>query len=363
MASTEQNLSLEENTPHKETILNILNRQHGEFFYDPAAFGDGKNWEGVPIVYADTHPDPFLFRDNPEEALKKINGRIVGKVKNPYVVKSEDKRGKPRLMGILDIQDQEVLDSFLRGELSPSTAFLNRSDWDIIDGEVVRRLKEILPNHVLIFKEDLKRKPRDMGAITANMGEDPMSDKKSTLRAFLKKLETLLKEFPDEEDAAANMEESKKEEEIMADEISKLSSENAVLMKEKNDLLGQFDGLKNEITTKDEKIKELEALVSKYRTAEEEAKKKEMEAKWEKVKASLPVGKIHNPEEEATLKKLFMENPMDFAVNMAELKTKNVPVEAEGMTYAENSTKEEGKIHVGSYDPSTRSWKPLSKVI
>lgn len=359
MASNTQELSLDEATSKKETILNILNRQHGDFFYDLKAFGDGSNWNGVPIVYAEDHPDPFLFRDNPEEALKRINGRIVGKVKNSYVIKPEDKKGKPRLMGVLDIQDKELLDKYLSGELSPSTAFINNSDWDIIDGEVVRRLKEILPNHVLIFKEDLIRKPRDMGAMTVNMGEDPMSDTKvSKLQLFFKKLEALVKEFPVEEDIAINQEEKP-----MSEEISKLSSENAALMKEKTELLGQFDGLKNEMASRDAKIKELETTIATYKVAEEEAKKKEMEAKWEKVKASLPVGKIHTPEEEANLKKLFIENPMDFAVNMAEIKTKKVPTEAEGMAYAENNTKGEENIHVGIYDPATKGWKPLSKVM
>lgn len=325
MASNVQELSVESDNSPQETILNILNRQHGEFFYDPAAFGDGKNWENIPIIYANEHPDPFLFRDKPEEALKKIDGKIVGRVKNPHVIRPEDKRGKPRLMGVLDIEDKALMDMFLKGELSPSTAFLNRSDWDLIDGEVIKRLKEILPNHVLIFKEDLKRKPRDMGAITANMGEDPMSNTESKLRLFIKKLEELIKVFPIEDEAAAiNQGEFKQEEDTMSEEIGKLSSENATLAKEKTELSMQLDGLKNEMAARDAKMKELETAISGYKVAEEEIKKKEIEAKWEKVKASLPVGKIHTPEEEAGLKKLFMENPMDFVVNMAETKAKKI---------------------------------------
>lgn len=112
--------------------------------------------------------------------------------------------------------------------------------------------------------------------------------------------------------------------------------------KEKETLTGQVEGLKTEIANKTEQLKVFEQK-------EAERKKTETESRWQTIKNKIPKGLTHKPEDEASLRKTFEEQPQEFAVRMTEFMNKpELPgEEGKAIVNAEQDAKSKTGFTVG----------------
>lgn len=167
-------------------ILQALNRWmewDGEMvWYGTENFdGTGADWDRVPVIYAQTHPDPRLIEDDLDAALAAVRtaegepGRVCGSLSGTRV----ETTGQPRLESRISFTDPEVDAAYRRGELSLSTAFWSSSRAGAITGRV-------RPNHLLVFKAGQPAEdgdggvwPRDPGAMFLNSqsGDDMPNDR------------------------------------------------------------------------------------------------------------------------------------------------------------------------------------------
>lgn len=167
-------------------ILQALNRwmeRDGEkVWYGTENFdGTGADWDRVPVIYAQTHPDPRLIEDDLDAALAAVRtaeggpGRVCGSLSGTRV----ETTGQPRLESRISFTDPEVDAAYRRGELSLSTAFWSSSRAGAIAGRV-------RPNHLLVFKAGQPAEdgdggvwPRDPGAMFLNSqsGDDMPNDR------------------------------------------------------------------------------------------------------------------------------------------------------------------------------------------
>ena len=164
-----------------EAILQTLERKSNGLFlpldsYDPTV----GEWTGIPLIYAQNHPDPEAYDKDPEAELKRIGGRLVGTCNDAWI----DRTGHPRLMGALGVTDQEVEDGIEDGIISLSTGLRNlRPKGDRLE-EAAR------PHHILLFREGGKDMPGDLGTFILNQKEkgSDMADDEKELVARLRAL-------------------------------------------------------------------------------------------------------------------------------------------------------------------------------
>jgi hypothetical protein len=91
----------------------------------------------------------------------------------------------------------------------------------------------------------------------------------------------------------------------------------------------QISVLNKTIADKDTEIVSLKAKVETY-------EKEKAEAEWVSMKADLPVGMIHKPEDEAGLRKEWDENPKAFAKRLIAMKKPELP-KKEGAEHVEEA--------------------------
>jgi len=124
-------------------------------YFKAEAFTDSvSTWDGIPLVFANEHPDLDLFEKDPQAALDKVDGRIVGQCSDTRFIQE----GHPHIRSALAVTDKECVDLWDQGSLSLSTAF-----WATVSGTDVQG--DIKPNHVLLFKEDAVNQPKDKGTL------------------------------------------------------------------------------------------------------------------------------------------------------------------------------------------------------
>src|SRR5574343_1267223 len=95
-----------------EAILQLVNRQVGDTFFSADAFEPTvTDWNDVPVVYFDEHPDLAAFETNPDAELQRLSeqygkpAKLAGRVSNARI----ETTGHPRLMGDLVLNnDPEV---------------------------------------------------------------------------------------------------------------------------------------------------------------------------------------------------------------------------------------------------------------
>jgi hypothetical protein len=145
--------------PH-DTIIQSLDRQIGnDFFRSEEFLPTLDDWNRVPLVFAKKHPDPTLFRTDPNKALEKVGGRIVGEGINARIVA----QGGTRLMEDLNWGNDANVDELnVNGSLGLSTCFgYNKGP----NGQV---MAPIIPNHILLFERTPTEQPRDPGTFVLN---------------------------------------------------------------------------------------------------------------------------------------------------------------------------------------------------
>lgn len=166
--SGEAGLSDFETPGQHEVILQALNRyliygseeKQEKIFYGVENFeGTEPAWDVTSIIFQEDgqHPDLAEFELQPEQALKKINGRRAGRLAGSKVLRGP---GQPRLTGKINFSDPEVERLYNAGELALSTALYARTKDGRLDGKV-------RPNHILLFRPG-KTQPRDLGSMFLN---------------------------------------------------------------------------------------------------------------------------------------------------------------------------------------------------
>ena len=125
-------------------------------------------WAGIPIVYVpkgQDHPDAYGLQDDPEAALKKVNGTVVGHVSEAMIPDG----GEPRIEVSMPIDDPKVLALWRDGKLTLSTAFLaDEKPMPGMKGGELALEGNIEPNHVLVFERTPHDQPGDGGAVFLN---------------------------------------------------------------------------------------------------------------------------------------------------------------------------------------------------
>jgi hypothetical protein len=144
---------------YEQSIIQMLDRwvpdeQTGMYFKAEAFPDSVKAWDGIPLVFANEHPDLDLFQKDPQAALEKVQGRIVGQCSDTRFIQE----GHPHIRSALEVTDKECVDLWTQGLLSLSTAFYATVSGTDVEGD-------IQPNHVLLFKETDVDVPKDKGTL------------------------------------------------------------------------------------------------------------------------------------------------------------------------------------------------------
>lgn len=170
-------------TQSHDAILHGLDRQVGNLFFGRGPFEPTIGaWDGIPIVYAQSHPDPRVFKGaGIAEQLDLINGAIIGETSHSRI----ELAGHPKLMlkknytaetaerlfneGLITEEQlnrskaaiNQALDLWQSGKLSHSSGFICPDDGIQLTGVVT-------PNHILDFEETDIDQPKDRMSVILN---------------------------------------------------------------------------------------------------------------------------------------------------------------------------------------------------
>lgn len=325
-----------------DAILQTLNRRVGGYCFPTDVFAKSvEAWEGIPLVFADNHPDQQLFSADPDTALDEIKGQIVGKITQPHIATE----GHPRLMGKLMNNNAEVAALIEEGRASISTGFQGAADEDA-------QILNVVPNHVLIFREGTGSMPKDHGAFILNKEEFiEFTNAGEIVKDSISKSDSHINDINEQE--FKNME-----------EVQELANKLGAANKELGDVSSKLDiankeleTVKATITEKDGAVevlnKETEALKSTiegHETTIKEFKQKEADAliaqrdkQWDEVAAGLPVGLTHKEEDVKALRTEWDADPHGFSA-------KYIPI-----CLKEPAKGESGDEHTGSGDGAAQN--------
>ncbi|OPX59479.1 MAG: hypothetical protein A4E30_01254 [Methanomassiliicoccales archaeon PtaB.Bin215] len=272
-----------------DTLLQTLNRRMGkkQVYYDAKWFEPTVDaWATVPVIHANDHPDMTAYDRDPAAELARIKGRVVGRVENPKLSPT----GHPRLLGDTRFNDAALDDKIAAGLLSLSTGFRA----PVKDGALAGPVR---PHHVLVFEENERDQPVDLGSGFLNKEHKDMGDDKKQAKGLFGFLRKKIKEeYPDidldkveaEDHAAGEEPEQNKENEDMdaKDQATKAEMEK---------LQAELNKATEAMKAKDA---ELADLKNKATILENERK----EAAWNefKNKSWVPKGYLHKDNEAKT---------------------------------------------------------------
>lgn len=158
-----------ENTVLQKLDEWIPDQKSGSYYPAEVFEEDPAIWDGMPIVYAQAHPDPYKFNDDQEAALKSVKtfegdpGRIIGTVRKPRVEGGPDNGGgQKRLMCDAKINDKEAGGHWEEGKLRISNAMFVKETKDKHVTKIVKA------SHALFFVDDGQVQQGDKGAIIMN---------------------------------------------------------------------------------------------------------------------------------------------------------------------------------------------------
>ena len=332
------------NQPH-ETILQTLNRwlsyDDGNYYLGLENFqGTEPEWESVPVIFAQDHPDMGTVDTDIQAAVDAVQGTILppGTIRNAKVVTT----GQPRLVADTKFTDPNLQTLYNEGKLSLSTGFYAKGT----DGKIVGK---VIPNHVLIFVQDDNNQPRDRGAMFLNKEEQDMPNSAEITNkgaVFSKKNLSLIEQAiaaltamvtglksGDEENAAANKAPPESDEQNAQERTNMDTDKLTALENKTKELTTALDAKTKEITNKDAEItrlnKELGDLKEKVALDAENAT-------WATLKNTLPKAWTETADAEAKTRTEWKENKDAFLLKVANLK--RVPDTTEAGKEFENNT-------------------------
>ena len=300
-----------------DAILQTLNREIGGYCFPVEPFSQSVSaWEGIPVVYANDHPDMKLFVENQAKALEDINGEIVGQVSKPYIATE----GHPRLMAGITNTNTDVARLIKDGQASLSTGFMGAADQ-------ASRILNVTPNHVLLFKEDSENMPKDHGAFILNkedyieftnrgeiMEDHTISEKIKQPIIDLYNAVMGSGKPPDAGgDNSHNSDELTTEEVENMEEVEKLSNELVIANKSIGDMTSNLEIANKEIETQKAIITDLETKVKEFEQKETDALKVKRDEQWEEIKNKLPPGLTHTDDASTALRAEWDTDPYTFS--------------------------------------------------
>ena len=309
-----------------DAILQTLNREIGGYCFPVEPFTQSVSaWDGIPVVYANDHPDMKLFVENQAEALEAIKGEIVGQVSKPYIASE----GHPRLMAGITNTNTEVAQLIKDGQASLSTGFMGTADNE-------SKILNVTPNHVLLFKEDLENMPKDHGAFILNkedyieftnrgeiMEDHTISDK--IKQPIIDLYNAVMGSGKPPDAGGDNSHNSGKltttEVENM-EEVKELSDKLVIANKDIGDMTSNLEIANKEIDTQKATITGLETKVKEFEQKEVDALKVKRDEQWEEIKNKLPPGLTHKNEDEAALRGEFDTDPYTFSTKYVGIQNK-----------------------------------------
>ena len=319
-----------------EAILQTLERKsNGLFLPLDAYMPTVKEWAGIPLIFAQHHPDPEAYDADPAAELKRIDGRLVGKCLDAWI----DRAGHPRLMGRLGVSDQGVEDGIEDGVISLSTGLFNlRPDGDRLD-------EPAKPHHILLFVEGGKDLPGDLGTFILNQKEKG-SDMADDEKELLARLRTLFTGRPVPDGRRGE------EGENMA-EVKELEAKLATKDQELADAKLAFTQLQTKMAEMGEAVKAKDAEIAGLRTENLAFVQKEKDAKWGGFKAKhIPPGMVAG-DKEKDARKEFEADPLTFMEKVLEFREK-AQTESEDGADGVQFTSQKGKPKAKKYEDELR---------
>jgi hypothetical protein len=278
-----------------DAIIQTLDRRSNGLFLGKEWFVDSVDaWNGVPLIFAQQHPEPDAWDKDAAAELQRIKGRLVnGKAAGTYI----ETTGHPRLMTTFELHDKEIEAGIADGTISTSNGFRTRHDGDKLIGAVQ-------PHHILFFEEKDKGGPvpGDKGVVVLNTDTD--ADPIGRLIAFLKGHGWEPKrEGPEEKEMA----EAKELELKLATREQELAQANLA-----------YTQLQTKMAEMGEAVKAKDAEIAGLRTEKLAFIAKEKDAKWGAFKSKhIPPGMVAGDKEKEARAEFeadpltFMEKIMD----------------------------------------------------
>ena len=309
-----------------DAILQTLNREIGGYCFPVEPFTNSINdWEGIPVIYANDHPDMELFSENPTKALEDIKGEVVGQVSKPYIATE----GHPRLMAGITNTNTDVAQLIKDGQASLSTGFMGAADKE-------SKILNVTPNHVLLFKEDSENMPKDHGAFILNkedlieftnrgeiMPDENLTDKiKQPIIDLYNAIMSTDKPPENGADDSHNSGTLTTTEVENMEEVEKLSNELAIANKSIGDMTSNLDIANKEINTQKATITGLETKVKEFEQKEVDALKVTRDEQWAEIKNKLPPGLTHKEDDEKALRGEFDTDPYTFSTKYVGIQNK-----------------------------------------
>lgn len=346
--------------PEYEVLSNctllMLNRwvgcQTGTWYYPEDVFSKSVDiWNGTPIVFGQVHPDPKLFKADPEAALKEVGGEIIGYISDSRVVIE----GHPRhvaAMNIDPVKGKKALDLYHAGRFGISGAeFFSQSEG------VITEITEA--SHVLVFEEDGWTMPADLGAVaakTSNQFGFSNSPAVKTATKTADDLEPLFNRFFDrvkglfsgsgevqaakteqKQDTTEMTESTSSDSQVAAlnQQIGVLENENAALKTSIETKDAEFAAYKEQADATAARLAELETKFAEQETAQKEA------AFTAFLEKHVPIGEKTSEEQIAGLKTAFLEKDPALFDKVAEWKENSLKASAKtGVKYAAKTGEE-----------------------
>lgn len=311
-----------------DAILQTLNREIGGYCFPVDAFTNSVDaWGGIPLIYAEDHPDMELFDTDQDAALKKINGEIVGSIKKPHIATD----GHPRLMGQLKNTNMDVSALISDGKASISTGFRGAANED-------KEITEVVPNHVLIFKEDLNNMPKDHGAFILN---------KTDYIEFRNAGEIIAasnSHIIDKKKESTNMEEAKKlsaQLEMANKELGSVTSQLDIANKMIDDQKTALEVANKETETQKSTIDTQDATIKEYKQKEADTLATTRDGQWKTITENLPVGLTHKEDDAKALRDEWDADPFGFSAKYLPMAQKVPGTGESGSEYVPGVTSDE----------------------
>ena len=350
------------NLKDHDVTLQTLNREAKGVYLTLESFEPTVGaWAGTPVIKADTHPDMNLFDINPDEALKAVNGAIVGKVAEPHI----NMTGHPTLESVLSLKDEAGLEALInKGNLSISTGFHCLKQEDVTNqyGNAFASTKgPVKPHHVLLFIEtpDPKSTPGDKGAAFHNKeGDEALRQEANAfIMMGVRRLDYLnlkhntlvakmTNEITHQEPAtpvvatAPPAVDPPPAAPTPAPVAVQAAAETAVLAEvavaDVIEALGPLDleTMGKKLAEAHARIKELEALLAEASVTMNTLLAEKADDAWREVKEFLPAGMVHKEEDEKKVRAEWEKDPHKVSMTaMTFMATGEVPGEKSGEAF------------------------------
>jgi len=267
-------------------------------------------WAGIPVIFAQEHPDLDAYDADPEAELKRIGGRLLGEVSDPRI----ETAGHKKLVGELGFGgDEEVEQLCATSKLGGSTAFRTAP---ITNATITSPPR---PHHVLVFRwtPDGGTQPVDPGMWILNAAASPM-DLSHTGREFsaknIAKLRGLFEQIRDllggdEPEPIANAEPVQDPAPAPDPEPTQDTDMNETEV---------ATAITNAVAEKEAALTNALAENATLRAKLDQVEKERKDAEWADVKnAVIPEGWTDTPEKEAEIRDEAENRPLAFAKRIA----------------------------------------------